>query len=110
MSRYGSQYPHENGCRPIRGINNLRPIFGRGYATPIIQPLAFGSFVARPRNTLASDLSMPCSWAAAMDIASPCPGTVSGAMNMWGNIGGAIAATVNGYLLRWFHGNWNTHG
>jgi MFS family permease len=78
--------------------------------TPIIQPLAFGSFVARPRNTLASDLSMPCSWAAAMDIASPCPGTVSGAMNMWGNIGGAIAATVNGYLLRWFHGNWNTHG
>ena len=53
---------------------------------------------------------MPCSWAAALDIASPCPGTVSGAMNMWGNIGGAIAATVNGYLLRWFHGNWNTHG
>jgi len=50
MSRYGSQYPHENGCRPIRGINNLRPIFGRGYATPIIQPLAFGSFVARSRN------------------------------------------------------------
>ena len=28
-------------------------------------------------------------------------------MNMWGNIGGAIAATVNGYLPRWFHGNWN---
>ena len=28
-------------------------------------------------------------------------------MNMWGNIGGAIAATANGYLLRWFHGNWN---
>jgi MFS family permease len=28
-------------------------------------------------------------------------------MNMWGNIGGAIATTVNGYLLRWFQANWN---
>jgi predicted MFS family arabinose efflux permease len=69
--------------------------------SPLLAVLAIGV------SSFAVDLSMPCSWAAAMDIGGPCAGTVSGAMNMWGNMGGAIAATLNGYLLRWFHANWN---
>jgi ACS family glucarate transporter-like MFS transporter len=57
--------------------------------------------------SFSNDLVMPPSWAAAMDIGGKYAGTVSGAMNMWGNIGGAIAPLVNGFLLTWTNGNWN---
>ena len=36
----------------------------------------------------------------------PYAGTVSGAMNMWGNYAGFVAPVVIGYLLKWT-GNWN---
>jgi ACS family glucarate transporter-like MFS transporter len=57
--------------------------------------------------SFANDLTMPGSWSAAMDIGGVYAGTVSGAMNMWGNLGGFIAPIVNGYLLTATHGNWN---
>jgi sugar phosphate permease len=73
-------------------------------STRIESPLL--AVLAIALSSFSADLSMPCSWAAAMDIGGKYAGTVSGAMNMWGNIGGAIAATVNGYILHWFHANW----
>jgi len=57
--------------------------------------------------SFANDLTMPGSWAAAMDIGGVYAGTVSGAMNMWGNLGGGLAPIVNGYLLHNSRGNWN---
>jgi MFS transporter, ACS family, glucarate transporter len=57
--------------------------------------------------SFANDLTMPGSWSSTMDIGGAYAGTVSGAMNMMGNIGGFVAPIVNGYLLRSSHGNWN---
>jgi MFS family permease len=54
-----------------------------------------------------NDLVMPGSWGAAMDVGGPHAGTLSGAMNMWGNIGGAICPLVIGYILEWTNSNWN---
>ena len=95
-------------ARARRRVASIGFIAGAGFLllstrieSPLLAVLAIGV------SSFSNDLSMPCSWAAAMDIGGPCAGTLSGAMNMWGNMGGAIAATVNGYLLRWFHGNWN---
>jgi sugar phosphate permease len=45
------------------------------------------------------------SWAVPLDIGGDFAGSVSAFMNMCGNIGGAIAATVLGWLVGWF--GWN---
>ncbi len=54
-----------------------------------------------------NDLAMPPSWAATMDMGGRFAGTLSGAMNSWGNLGGAVAPAVIGYVLAWTNNNWN---
>jgi MFS family permease len=57
--------------------------------------------------SFCNDLVMPGSWASAMDIGGKYAGTLSGAMNMLGNIGGALAPLAIGYILSWTSNNWN---
>jgi sugar phosphate permease len=57
--------------------------------------------------SFCNDLVMPGSWGACMDVGGKYAGTVSGAMNMFGNIGGAVSPTAIGLILRWTHGNWD---
>ena len=57
--------------------------------------------------SFSNDLVMPGAWGSAMDIGGKFAGTLSGAMNMWGNIGGALAPLVIGYILHWTNSNWN---
>jgi MFS family permease len=68
---------------------------------PLLAMLAIG--VA----SFSNDLVMPGAWTAAMDVGGKYAGTVSGAMNMVGNIGGAMAPLAIGYMLAWSHSNWN---
>jgi len=53
-----------------------------------------------------NDFVMPPAWAGCMDVGGRYSGTVSGAMNMMGNIAGAISASFIGYLLTWTSNNW----
>ncbi|HYE72940.1 MAG TPA: MFS transporter, partial [Blastocatellia bacterium] len=53
-----------------------------------------------------NDLSMPVCWTACMDIGGKMAGTVSGAMNMIGNMGGFFSQIVTGYVLEYTN-NWN---
>jgi MFS family permease len=57
--------------------------------------------------SFSNDLVMPGAWGSAMDIGGKYAGTLSGAMNMWGNIGGALAPLAIGYILSWTSNNWN---
>ena len=57
--------------------------------------------------SFCNDLVMPGAWGSAMDIGGTYAGTLSGAMNMWGNIGGALAPLMIGYILHWTNANWN---
>ena len=50
---------------------------------------------------LFNDFVMPAAWAGCMDIGGRYAGTVSGAMNMFGSIAGALSPLVVGYLLDW---------
>ncbi|MGD0669457.1 MAG: MFS transporter [Bryobacteraceae bacterium] len=68
-------------------------------ALPATLSIAMASF--------CNDLVMPCAWGAAMDVGGKFAGTLSGAMNMWGNFAGFVAPVVIGYLLRWTHSDWN---
>ena len=53
-----------------------------------------------------NDFVMPAAWAGCMDIGGRYSGTVSGTMNMIGNIGGALSPLAVGYILS-FTGNWS---
>jgi MFS family permease len=53
-----------------------------------------------------NDFVMPACWAGCMDIGGRYSGTVSGTMNMVGNIGGALSPLIIGYILTWNPGNW----
>jgi ACS family glucarate transporter-like MFS transporter len=57
--------------------------------------------------SFSNDLVMPGAWAAAMDVGGVHAGSLSGAMNMWGNIGGALSPLVIGYILKWSNSDWN---
>lgn len=49
--------------------------------------------------SFSNDLAIANSWAACMDVGGRFAGSLSGSMNMMGNVGGAIGAVVVGYIL-----------
>lgn len=66
-----------------------------------------GAVMAIAMASFFGDLTMPHAWSATMDLGGKYAGTVSGAMNSWGNLGGAISPMVIGYVLQWTGNNWN---
>jgi sugar phosphate permease len=49
--------------------------------------------------SFCNDLVMPPSWAACMDIGGKYAGTLSGSMNMMGNLAGYAAPVIGGYIV-----------
>ena len=66
---------------------------------PAVLTIAIASFFG--------DMAMPHAWSATMDLGGKYAGTLSGAMNTWGNVGGAMSPMVIGYVLKWTSNNWN---
>jgi MFS transporter, ACS family, glucarate transporter len=66
---------------------------------PAMLAMALGSF--------SSDLTMPISWDACVEIGGPYCATVAASMNMLGNLGGFVAPVVGGVILAHTGGNWN---
>ena len=54
-----------------------------------------------------ADMCLSPSWAICHDIGGDAAGSVSGAMNTFGNLGGALSPLVVGYALQWFQ-SWHT--
>jgi MFS transporter, ACS family, glucarate transporter len=65
------------------------------------------AMIAMGMASFCNDLVMPGAWGAAMDVGGRHAGTLSGTMNMMGNIGGAMSPTVIGYLLSRTNNNWD---
>jgi len=57
--------------------------------------------------SFCNDLVMPGAWGACMDVGGRYAGTLSGAMNMAGNIGGACSPILIGYILKFTNNNWD---
>jgi MFS family permease len=57
--------------------------------------------------SFASDLTMPISWDACVEIGGPYCATVAASMNMLGNLGGFVAPVIGGVILAHTRGNWN---
>ena len=73
--------------------------------TKINAPLP--AMLAMGMASFANDLAVPVAWHSCMDIGGKFSGTVSGAMNMLGNLAGFAAPVLGGVLLDRTHGNWN---
>lgn len=69
--------------------------------TPVASVLAIGL------AALCSDLSMPGSWGACMDVGGRHTGALSGSMNMMGQVGGAIAPMAVPLVLAATNNNWS---
>jgi ACS family glucarate transporter-like MFS transporter len=71
--------------------------------TGITDPL--WAMVVMGLASFCNDLVMPSAWGACMDIGGKYAGTLSGSMNMMGNLAGGTAPVVAGYILA-ATGNW----
>jgi sugar phosphate permease len=67
-------------------------------------PLAM---VALGLASFCSDLTMPISWNACVEIGRRHTATISGAMNMFGNFAGFVAPVSGGLILSRSTGDWN---
>ena len=65
------------------------------------------AMVAMGVASFSNDLVMPGSWAACMDVGGKYAGTLSGAMNMMGNLGGVVSPIVIAYILSNTNNNWS---
>jgi ACS family glucarate transporter-like MFS transporter len=57
--------------------------------------------------SFCSDLTMPISWNACVEIGGPYTATVAATMNMLGNLAGFVAPVVGGIILQKTGGQWN---
>ena len=66
----------------------------------------FWAMVSMGLASFSNDLTMPSSWSACMDVGGRFAGTLSGSMNMMGNLGGMAGPLVVGYILQFTDRNW----
>ena len=72
--------------------------------TGIVDPIA--AMVVLGFAGFFNDFVMPAAWAGCMDVGGRYAGTVSGAMNTFGSVAGALSALIVGYILTWTAQNW----
>ena len=73
--------------------------------TQINNPLV--AIIILSLSSFAAEFSSPISWTTAMDIGGEHVGSVSGLMNMLGQLGGSVAPSVTGLLLAYSGNAWN---
>lgn len=100
-----------SGMLPRR-LSRRAIAFG-GFFTTAILLLAFihirsatSAMVVMGFASFTSDLTMPISWDACVDIGGAYTATVAATMNMLGNLGGFIAPVVGGVILQYTHNDW----
>jgi ACS family glucarate transporter-like MFS transporter len=64
------------------------------------------AMVAMGAASFCNDLVMPPAWGACMEVGGRFAGTLSGSMNMMGNLGGAVSPIVVGFILSTTNQNW----
>jgi len=64
------------------------------------------AMIAMGLSGFCNDLSMPGAWGACMDVGRKAAGSLSGSMNMMGNLGGVVAPIAATKLLTAFGNDW----
>ena len=96
------------GARRARRFMAGLGCFGSGamllVSLQIEEPLS--AMVAMGFAAFSTDLAMPPSWGACMDVGGKYAGSLSGSMNTAGNIGAFLAPPIVAYILEATGGNW----
>ena len=96
------------------GVRQARCRLGAAGAAGAAILLLIATWLTNPYLAVAAialvafcnDLQLPGAWTACMDVGGQSVGTLSGTMNMMGNIGGFLSSIVTGYLVQWT-GHWD---
>jgi MFS family permease len=64
------------------------------------------AMLAMGMASFSLDMALPVCWRTAMDVGGEFAGTISGTMNMAGQIGGAFGPIVVGYILEYLNHDW----
>ena len=83
------------------GCAGVMLVISMQFQQPLLSVLAVGL------ASMFSDLSLPGSWGACMDVGGRHTGALGGSMNMVGNAGGAVAPMVVPLVLAATHNNWS---
>ena len=96
------------GAGPVRRGIGAAGAFGAAallmLATWLTNP--YMAVVAITLVAFCNDIQLPGAWTACMDVGGKAVATLSGTMNMMGNVGGFVSPIVCGYLVKQT-GNWN---
>ena len=65
------------------------------------------AMMAMGMSSFTNDLTVPAAWSTCMDIGGRFAGTMSGSMNMMGNLAGGLAPLTVGLILDATNKNWN---
>jgi len=97
------------GLGPARRIVGIFGMLGAGAMLGVATLSGNPYFVmtAMGMSGFFNDLSMPGAWGACMDVGGKSAGTLSGSMNMMGNLGGALSPAMTPYILEYSGHNWN---
>ena len=95
----------------VKSARRLLAAFGCAAASGLLLWSAyiqdpFWAMVSMGLASFSNDLTMPSSWSACMDVGGRFAGTLSGSMNMMGNLGGMAGPLVVGYILQFTDRNW----
>lgn len=95
--------------KTARRILACTGFFGASMFTVLaaFQHEALYAVLAVAMANFCNDLVMPTSWGTVMDVSHGYSGTIAGAMNMLGNLGGAVYGPVTGIVLKSSGHNWD---
>jgi len=95
------------GLRVGRSIGAIAlPVSGISMACAALTPNSIAAAIFLALAAGAGDLCLSTCWAICHDIGGEDSGTVSGCMNTFANLGGALSPLVIGYSVQWW-GSWS---
>lgn len=101
-----------SGLLPLR--ISRRAVAFLGFLSTAILLIAFihiqnvvAAMICLGMASFCSDLTMPISWNACVEIGGVYTATVAATMNMLGNLAGFVAPVIGGFILQRTGGNWN---
>src|SRR5437899_8892163 len=93
--------------QPVTVPADSRPISRQTDHAALMHKSAMPAAAAIKSAAGIADLCISAAWAVCLDIGRESAGTVTGCMNTFANIGGAIAPVAMGYAVQWW-GSWST--
>ncbi len=97
--------------RRVAGVRRSMAFWGFGPAASLLVVFIYlsnpiSAMIALTVSSFAAEFTGPVSWTTCMDLGGRYVGSLAGGMNTLGQLGGAAAPAIIGYILEWTKYNW----